>query len=576
MPPIVISNLGLGLNLHDPKTEIADGQLAGAENIVPIRGVLTTPEGCARLGSASLPLAAGILGLCHYREQGSSPTDHIVAMTRTGLFRRNVTLDTWTSISPTTALVGRADDVPSFVAFPHDDAIKADGDSVDSYFHLIACDDGNSPIQRWAGKFETKFYPLAGADGYHEADTDPPTPTAHYAKQVSAFYNHLMLVNPRTWDAESNAHVENPQTILFGKAGLLEDDPNNPSGKGEFDITEGAGTLVLVDTGDSNVRVELMDDLLIVYQTHSLWFVYHVGDTDVFRSKLQNPNLGLLAPGLLAAWRNQHFFVGHDYKPYVCYGSAANLRQLGGQIDEALYADMDQTKLPRCRLGVSKKGDYIWIAIVRKGYEYPTRVYLIDTLTGAWAIRDFEHLYDTTSGLTCLALAGSQQYSVGRTYQQAIDSEETYNDAITAGTTYEQILSTALVDEQLLFGDSAGNVFAFDPALTTDNGTNIPCHADTKVFDWGRPDLLKTWSTLNVRAKGSALQISYRIDNFETQDTGWTALTATDLTSEYATYEYGLDDIASEAIQFRIANTNGSTLTVQKLVLDEPDFEDNG
>lgn len=575
MSPIVISSLGLGLNLHDPATEIADGQMAGASNVVFTRGVLRTPHGFARLGAGSLPLGAPILNLCHYREQSGSPTDHIVAMTRSGFALRNAVLDSWTSLGPDTALLAGADNVPSFVGFPHTDAIKADGAGIDCNYHLLACDGGNSPIHRWAGKFEGKFYPLQGADGYHEASADPATPTVHYCQQVSAFYNHVILVSPKTWQAASNAYIENPQTIFWGKAGLLETDPDNPGGKGAFDLTEsGAGFVALMDTGDKNVRVELMDDLLIVYQTHSIWYMYHVGGDDVFLAKCQNPNLGLLAPGLLVAWRNQHFLVGHDFKPYS-YAGGSSFQPIGASVFEALKEDMDPTKLNRCRMAVGENGDRLWILIVRRDYEYPTRAYLIDTLTGAWMVRDFEHVYEAGGGVTAITLAGGQRYTVGRTYQQDIDTGATYQDAIDEGRTYDQLLTVVLLDEALLLGDSESNIYAFDPDLSTDDGVSIPCHADTKVFDWGRPDQLKGWSTLNVTAKGGAMQVSYRIDYFDTQDEGWTAFEATTLTDGYATCEFGLEDIASEAIQFRIANDAGSGLAVKKLILGEPSLQES-
>ena len=236
---------------------------------------------------------------------------------------------------------------------------------------------------------------------------------------------------------------------------------------------------------------------------------------------------------------------------------------------------MDPTKLNRCRMAVGENGDRLWILIVRRGYEYPTRAYLIDTLTGAWMIRDFEHVYETGGGVTALTLAGGQRYTVGRTYQQDIDTGSTYQDAIDAGTTYEQLLTVVLVDEALMLGDGTGNIYAFDPTLTTDAGVSIPAHADTKVFDWGRPDQLKGWSTLNVTAKGGAMQIRCHIDHFDTQDEGWTAFEATTMTDDYASYEFGLEDIASEAIQFRIANAAGSTVTVKKLALGVPALEDS-
>jgi hypothetical protein len=446
------------------------------------------------------------------------------------------------------------------------DALKADGSGIDCNYHLLACDGGNSPIQRWAGKYETQFYSLAGADGYHESSVSPATPTIHFAKQVTSFYNHVILVSPKTWKAASNAYIENPQTVLWGKAGLVETDA--------YDLTSGSGYLPLVDTGDANVRAELLGNLLIVYQTHSVWYLYHVGGTDIFLAQCQNPDLGLLAPGLLVAWRNQHFFVGHDYKPYQ-YAGGSSFQPIGGTIFEALQEDMNPQRLNRCRMAVGENGDRLWIFIVRREHDYPTRAYLIDTLTGAWMVRDFDHVYDDTGGITAVVLAGSQRYSTGKTYKELLAEGTSYADLLIAGTTYAQLLTLSLVDEALMIGDSRSNVHSFDADLATDDGVSIPCYANTKVFDYGRPDQLKSWSTAHVTAKGGAMQVGYRIDHFDTEDEGWVMFTPTNLTDNYTTYDFGLEEVTSEVIQLRIANHGGSAMSAKKLTLGVPVMEDS-
>lgn len=566
MPPLVISNLGLGLNLHDPATEIADGQMSFAKNMLFSRGVMKAPYGLQTYGGASLPLNSSVIGLAPYQEKGHNPTDHLVAMTLTKLYGWDGVSALWSDISPTIALSAELDSVPSFVAVPHTDAIAADGTGTNCYYHILACDGGSSRVYRWAGQFETKFYPLAGADGYHETDSSPTTPTAHYVDQVNIFYNHVILLNPKTWDATSDVFIENKQAVLWGKAGLLEG--------GAYNIAEtGAGQVSLVDTGGENVRCELLGNLLIVYQNNSIWYMYHVGGSDVFLAKCAIPDVGLLAPGLVVPWRNTHYLVGSDFVP-CSYSGGSSLRRIGDPIAEALKDDINPSYLNRCRMSVGANGRRIWIFIVRNGQKHITRAYGVDTLSGAWMIRDFDHLYDSVDeGICAVALVGGQSYTSGQTYAEDISDGETYTAAIAGGDTYSDMVnSVTLGGETMMVGDQAGMVFNYDSDLTTDNGVVIPAEAHTKVFDFGRPDTEKQWSTMSVTAKGDSLQLSYRIESFETEDDDWIAFSLVSLTDEYETYEFGLEEVCSDQIQFKIANSGSGELSVKKLVIEEPIF----
>lgn len=574
MPPLVISNLGLGLNLHDPATEIANGQMAFARNMLFSRGVMKTPHGVKEYGGASLPLDSSVIGIAPYQEKGHNPTDHLVAMTLTKLYGWDGVAAAWEDISPTTPLAASLDNVPSFAAFPHIDSVLADGSGVACYYHLLACDGGSSPVLRWAGQYENTFYPLAGADGYHETDADPVTPTAHYCKQVAVFYNHVILMSPKTWNAEANAFIDNPQAVFWGKAGRLETDPDNTDGKGAFDLTEtGAGYVSIVDSGGENVRCLQLGDTLVVYQNNSIWYLYHVGGSTVFLARCEVPDMGLLAPGLVQSWRNAHYLIASDYSPYIYHGGG-NKTQIGVNIAEALKDDMDPGYLNRCRMAVGANGRRIWIFIVRNGQRFITRAYGVDTLSGAWMIRDFEHLYGAVDeGMCSVALVGGQSYMSGQSYQDDITDGETYAEAIAATDTYADMVDAVTIGgETMMVGDQAGMVFNYDESVTTDNGTAIPAEAHTKVFDLGRPDTEKQWATVSLKAKGTSLQLSYRIESFETQDDDWIDFTLVSLTDDYVTYEFGLEEVCSEEIQFKIANSGGGTLYVEKLVLEEPMF----
>jgi len=563
--PIVLNNLGKGLNLYDPASEIQPGQMVGGANLLFSRGLTKTPFGFAKLGEEDLPLDSGrpILALYQYREQSANPTDHLIAATTQKLYRRDAVSDGWNDISPSSALRSSADSIPSFAAIPHKDGIAADGDGDKQYYHVLYCDGGNSPIYRWAGKFEDNFAELAGADGYHETDVDPATPTAHYARQVTVFYNHVILLSPKTWDATSDVFTENPQTVLWGKAGLLE-------GEDAYAIAEtGAGEVPLVDTGDENVWCQLIGDALAVYQKHSIWVIYHVGGGDIFRAQALIPNIGLLSPSLILPYRNQHFLLGSDYAIYAYFGGTSYQAVGDKTIRDALAADMDPGKINRCRMCMGSNGSRLWLFIVRNGYDFATRAYGVDLRTGAWMMRDYEHKWPS-GGITAATLAGTSIEQSGRTWQEDIDTGQTYTEAISAGTTWEQLTRTVLVQETMALGDNSGYAYQYDEDLTTDDSVEIPASGITQIFDFGRPDVAKWWGPLSIEATGTALQVFYRIEYFETTDDGWIAMERTLLTDDYETYEFGLEDVCSTHIQFKIANFHGSDLAARKLVLAPP------
>lgn len=516
--PILVQAPSQGLNNLVPANMIADRETPLSKNVLFADGVIKTPYGFAKLASSGLPLNGGnkIIGIAPYQEKNG--TGHIVVVTTDKIYQKDNANSEWDNIviNDLTDNILRAniENPVSFVAVAHTDGIGLDGGANEAFYHLLVCDGGMSPIQRWAGKFEEKFYSLAGADGYH--DTDTPLVTDHYAQQVNVFYNHVILVNPKTWDAIAELFKDNPQTILWGKAGLLE-------GSDAFKITDtGAGYNELVDTGDSNVWTKQLGNQLIVYQKHSIWSMSHVGGTDVFRFRTEIPDLGLIAPHLLVSHGNRHYFIGHDLNIYE-YSGGSYKQRIGDQVRDVLKGEIDFTYTRRCWMAMDVNGSRLWIFYVPKGQEYITKAYGVDIKTGAWMIREFSHVW-TDSGITSVSIIGAQSYMIGGTYQQHTDDIEAnyYSTlAVPGGETYRDTLTEVLVEERLSLGDSEGNIYQYDPDLTTDDGENVPAYFISKIFDYGLPDVYKWWQGITIIAKGGGFRMKYRTNRFETEDEGW-------------------------------------------------------
>lgn len=554
MSDLRVTSPDQGLNLRVHPSQIGNWEAAGALNMLYSRGLFKTPFGFAAWAYGVL--GSPIMGLAEYR-------GHRIAATRTGLYEFDQNQNIWVSRGPATPLITAPHGPVSFVRVPHTDGIAINGTGDSAYEHFLYCDGGASPIQRWEGSYESTFYPLAGADGYHETDVSPATPTVHYAKQVNLFYNHVILLNPKTWNATSNVFEDNLHTVLWGKAGLLE-------GSDAYKIADtGAGYIDLVDTGDENVWSLQLGSMLIVYQNHSIWSLSHVGGSDVFRTRVELADLGLLSPHLLAPHGNMHYFVGNDYNIYRYYGGATK-ELIGEGIRDALVEELDNSHLNQCFMAIGSHHSRLWLMFVPSGQSYVTKAYGVDLKTGQWMVRDYSHAFASGEGLTCAALIGASSYFQGQTYAEAVATTRTYAAAVSLGTTYAQRLTEVSIDERLCLGDSTGVAYQYDSDLTTDKGVAVPAYHITKAFDWNTPDEPKAWQGFVIEARGDKLAVSYRVDEFQTEDEGWYDFAVVTLADVFRAYTFALDGVSSEAIQFRIANYAGGVLQCKGFTVLEP------
>jgi len=538
-----------------PRGAAADG----SQNVLYSRGTIKTPYGFDKVESGSLPLDSGnaVLMMGVYSELDKS--QHFLAVTKDKIYERDVPNSEWDDITQSgVALQGNIFNPMSMTSILHTDGLALNGDGDDWYHHCLVCT-GISPIQRWAGKFETDFADLVGADGYHAVGSGV---TTHYALQVAAFYNRPILISAKEADANGNL-IDCNQRIRWPMAGKLETWTG-----------EGSGYRDLLDTGGYNVWGALLGHQFIVYQNNSIWSLTHVGGTRVFEPDVEFPDLGLLAPHLLYSKNNIHYFIGSDYNVYAYFGGS-NIERIGDKIHKYLQRDLEQEYDYRCWICMGAENSRLWIFIVPNGEAYITQAYGIDVKTGSWMKRDFLHKWPTgTGGITSVSLVGASSYYAGLSYQDAVTLGTTYAEAIAAGTTYRQALQQTYTKERLVLGDSAGYVYQYSNSVYKDDTVDIVARHITEVYDYGTPSKNKLWPGIRVTAKEvssgtGGLIVSYRTGNFETTDTGWTAFTEQALTSEYVTYEFTVWDTAKK-MQFRFTNASGDTFQVSNYEIIQP------
>ena len=411
MSKLIARQVDRGFDSHiRDAVELPIGSAAdGSQNVLYSRGTIKTPFGFDEVGSDSLPLSgAPILGLTKWGQLDK--TEHFMAITTSKIFNYNTNTDAWdekTQSYATTAVDLNGDEqfpVSTAVSL-HTDAIKLNGTGDNWYHHFLVCPGSSGKIQRWAGNREVDFADVLGGDDYHD---DASSFTGHYADQVGASNNHVLLINPR--EADSNNELRNnPQRIRYSQIGKLE------SWEGD-----GSGTYDLFDTGGFNVRGAILGKQWIQYQNNSIWSLTHVGGSAIFAPRIEIPDLGLLSANLLFSKNNIHYFVGNDFNVYGYAGGSVK-QIIGNNIQRFLQRDIEKSKAHRCWLTMGADNSRLWLYVVPSGSNFATFAYGMDLITGSWMKRDLTHKWTTTAtGISAVALVGSGSYVTGKTYSQLL------------------------------------------------------------------------------------------------------------------------------------------------------------
>jgi hypothetical protein len=380
----------------------------GTQNVEFDNGEVKPPKGFAKWDCAS-PLVAEepVTGLCSYVEVGiESGNTNIVATTNSKVCLHDIVNSTWV------VLGGNGLDADVFHPVTFASILHTDAINTTEFQHLVISDGGKSDIIRYKGQ-GANCEKLVGGGGYHASETH------HRTLQIVGYQNRLVLISPQ--EEAGGIWIPNPSRVRWPMIGKLETWTGT-----------GSGFADLIDTGDINVRAALLSNTLIVYQKHSTWQLRYVGGTTVFTPDILLPNIGLLAWNLLISTESVHYFVGNDYNIYS-YRSGSYIEDIGKPIANMFKDDLDATKAYRCRAIIGPQQKEVWFLIVEVGGQYATRGYKYNIQTGAWTVRDFDHAYSISAGLTAVALVGSAIYTTGQSYAVAATEAKTYGE-VAAGT----------------------------------------------------------------------------------------------------------------------------------------------
>ena len=458
MPPLLIQAPQGGINTTLPDTLISPREAGRrSQNVIYENGYITTPEGFAAVDittgldkeHGSLASNSSVLSIFPFRELDSY--EHLIAATGPKIYEHDRANNDWNDLTQSgLTMISAFPNPVSFVPVPNNygpsDAIRIhlneDTAQAQTFFHLLVSNGGLDNVQRWAGRFETDFADLLMTAG----DYGGATQATHRCHQVSSFRSRVLLISPRTFDASTNLWSENNQTIRW-----------NVINKPQTWVGTGSGAVTLIDTGGTNVWSDLLGGSYIIYQSTGIWDLNYVGGTTVFDPRPMIPDLGLLAPHLLAVKNNVHYFVGSDFNVYAYYGGTIKER-LGDKIHPELQKDLSSEFASRSWMAFGPNNKRLWIFIVVDGEQYATKAYGLDIRTGAWQVRDFKDLYTTTTGITSVNLIGSQSFTVGESYNEALNIASTFQ---ASDNTSDTAADVTLRYGDVLRGETTENVLAW-------------------------------------------------------------------------------------------------------------------
>lgn len=470
MPPLLIQAPQEGINTTLPDTLISPREAGRrSQNVLYENGYITTPDGFARVDLTTgldveyggLGSNSNVLNIFPFRELDAY--EHLLAVTGPKIYEHDRVNDDWNDITQSGLTMISAHPNPvSYVAVPNNygssdaDRIHLNDDTAQAqaFYHCLVSNGGLDNVQRWAGRFENDFSDLTMTAG----DYGGATQTTHRCWQVSSFRSRTLLLSPRHFDASTNTWSENNQTIRW-----------NVINKPQTWVGTGSGAVTLIDTGGTNVWSAPLGGTHIIYQSRGIWDLNWVGGVTVFDPRPMIADLGLLAPHLLAVKNNVHYFVGDDFNVYAYFGGTAKER-LGDKIHPELQKELSSEFASRSWMAFGPNNKRLWIFIVPTGEQYATKAYGLDIRTGAWQVKDFKDLYTTTTGITAVNLVGSQSFTVGESYNEAINTLSPYQSDVSQDTAGDVTQKYG----DALRGDTTENVidqtFDYSTIFATDGG----------------------------------------------------------------------------------------------------------
>lgn len=278
------------------------------------------------------------------------------------------------------------------------------------------------------------------------------------AESVVNFNGFLMF--GRT--TENGFHF--PQRIRWCQLQDMTKWKNDEDGNGQ------AGWADLTDGVDWIQSMKQLGNYLVVYKERSIQVLSYVGGDLIFDKRPAIIGTGLLAPKAIIDLGTEHIFIGPDN---IYSFDLMEPKIAGDNISKDFFRLLNPSKshlTTSFYIEEIPEAVFVFVSIYStNGLPDKALVYNVDTK--AWSIRD-------------LPMTAFGFYNLR--YDKTIDSIEEEIDSIL----WEIDSSTALANAPInLCADENGLIYVIEG--NSQAGADLYGYAETKLFDFGRPDILK-------------------------------------------------------------------------------------
>lgn len=324
---------------------------------------------------------------------------------------------------------------------------------------------GVDAIQTWDG---TTWANLGGS---------PPSS----AKTIVPFYSRLVLANTK----ESGTWY--PSRIRWSTVTDMTDWTGT-----------GSGAIDVLDTPDEITRMVRLGDRVFVFKETSIWELYYVGGSDIFKVRQISDSIGCQAGKTVITLGSYLIFVGTDN---VYKFDGATFTPIGKNVHPLIFQRSDRQvnllRINRAHAIYDFDSTQYIVAFPTESNSTPTLILKYDTVNDVWTQRTKE----------CTAL-GHYFRGAGTNVLWSAATDQ-WEDAVWDIPWIAEMIG----NPDILYGQSGGTVVVDYKTISTDE-TLI---WETKDFILSH---LARWVEIRYLCKGQVFQVQYSYDQGVTWSTG--------------------------------------------------------
>ena len=209
----------------------------------------------------------------------------------------------------------------------------------------------------------------------------------------------------------------------------------------------------------------------MIYKERSIWIMQYVGPPGIFAFRRVIEGLGAISRRAIVELTNQHFFFGTDG---IYSFDGVSITPVSDRIAVDFFLALNQGKLHLNNALWVKEDFEVIFPFVSTSESVPSQALIYNYVSGAFGYRDLPAT------------------AIGSWISQTAQAWDSFASGVTwdtiTGTWDSKSLSAS--SALYLFGDSSGFIYEMN-LVDTKDGSDYEGYFITKVFDFGKPEIIK-------------------------------------------------------------------------------------